>query len=179
MALKIGRVGQYRQAGCAPGLICLRMCRRIKIVSDQSFRGRSFLDFCNEAEALLLFLIIFVWTPPHFWALAIKRVEDYKKAEVPMLPVTHGISYTKKSILMYTLVLLATSLLPYATGMLGPLYLLGAVVLGVGFLYWAIELMRGKNPDAPMQTFKYSIVYLMALFVVMLVDHYLFPVASL
>lgn len=122
---------------------------------------------------LLLVLIIFAWTPPHFWALAVHRKEEYAKAKVPMLPVTHGDKYTRLHILLYTLILLAVSLMPFVTHMSGWLYLLGALVLGLGFLYWAIVLYIGKKPDAGMDTFKYSIVYLMALFVVMLVDHYL------
>jgi len=126
-------------------------------------------------HALLLVLIIFVWTPPHFWALAIHRYEDYARAEIPMLPVTHGIPYTSKSILMYSLVLLAITMLPFTTGMLGPLYLLGALVLGAGLLYWAVVLVRGRNRLAPMEMFKYSNIYLMSLFLVMLIDHYLFP----
>ncbi len=132
-----------------------------------------------HGHALLLVLIIFAWTPPHFWALAIHRREEYAAAEIPMLPVTHGVAFTKLHILLYTIIMFLITLLPYATRMSGPLYLLGAVVLGVGFLYWAIVLMRGKNPNAPMETFRYSIIYLMALFVVMLIDHYLFPVATL
>jgi len=125
--------------------------------------------------ALLLVLIIFAWTPPHFWALAIHRKDEYAKVEVPMLPVTHGEKHTALHVLLYTLILIAVTLLPFATGMSGPLYLLGAVVLGLGFLYWSIQLMIGKDPRAPMETFKYSIIYLMALFVVMLLDHYVFP----
>jgi protoheme IX farnesyltransferase len=132
-----------------------------------------------HGHALLLVLIIFAWTPPHFWALAIHRREEYAAVDIPMLPVTHGVAFTKLHILLYTVIMFLITLLPYATRMSGPLYLLGAVVLGGGFLYWAIELLRGKNPNAPMETFKYSIVYLMALFVVMLVDHYLFPVSTL
>jgi len=132
-----------------------------------------------HGHALLLVLIIFAWTPPHFWALAIHRKEEYAAVDIPMLPVTHGVAYTKLHILLYTIIMFLITLLPYATRMSGPLYLLGAVVLGGGFLYWAIELMRDKNPNAPMETFRYSIIYLMALFVVMLVDHYLFPVATL
>ena len=130
-----------------------------------------------HGHALLLVLIIFAWTPPHFWALAIHRREEYAAVEIPMLPVTHGVAFTKLHILLYTILMFLITLLPYATRMSGPLYLLGALVLGAGFLYWAIELMRGKNPSAPMETFKYSIIYLMALFVVMLVDHYLFPIS--
>ena len=132
-----------------------------------------------HGHALLLVLIIFAWTPPHFWALAIHRREEYAAVDIPMLPVTHGVAFTKLHILLYTIIMFLITLLPYATRMSGPLYLLGAVVLGGGFLYWAVELMRGKNPNAPMETFRYSITYLMALFVVMLVDHYLFPVAGL
>lgn len=132
-----------------------------------------------HGHALLLVLIIFAWTPPHFWALAIHRREEYAAVAIPMLPVTHGVAFTKLHILLYTILLFLVTLLPYVTRMSGPLYLVGAVVLGVGFLYWAIELMRGKNPDAPMKTFKYSIYYLMALFIIMLVDHYVFPVSVL
>lgn len=128
-----------------------------------------------HGHALLLVLIIFAWTPPHFWALAIHRKEEYAAVEIPMLPVTHGDAFTRLHILLYTILMFLITLLPYVTRMSGPLYLLGAVVLGGGFLYWAIELMRKRNPRAPMETFKYSIVYLMALFVIMLVDHYLFP----
>ena len=132
-----------------------------------------------HGHALLLVLIIFAWTPPHFWALAIHRREEYALVAIPMLPVTHGVAFTKLHILLYTILMFLITLLPFATHMSGPLYLLGAVVLGGGFLYRAIELMRGKNPNAPMETFKYSIIYLMALFVVMLVDHYVFPVRTL
>jgi protoheme IX farnesyltransferase len=126
---------------------------------------------------LLLVLIIFAWTPPHFWALALHRKEDYKKASIPMLPITHGDRYTRLHILLYTIILFGVSLLPFATKMFGPLYLIGAICLGVGFLYWAIQLMLNKNDDAPMQTFKYSIIYLMVLFLIMLIDHYLYPAA--
>jgi heme o synthase len=129
-----------------------------------------------HGHALLLVLIIFAWTPPHFWALAVHRKEEYAKAKVPMLPVTHGDKYTRLHILLYTLILLAVSLMPFVTRMSGWLYLLGALVLGIGFLYWAVVLYRGNKPDAGMDTFKYSIVYLMALFVIMLVDHYLITV---
>ena len=132
-----------------------------------------------DGHALLLVLIIFAWTPPHFWALAIHRREEYAAVDIPMLPVTHGVAFTKLHILLYTVLMFLITLLPYATRLSGPLYLLGAVVLGIGFLYWAVELLRDKNPNAPMETFKYSIIYLGALFLIMLVDHYLFPVASL
>ena len=128
-----------------------------------------------HGHALLLVLIIFAWTPPHFWALAIARKDEYAKVDIPMLPVTHGVKYTALQILLYTLILFAVSLMPFATGMSGSLYLLGAVVLGAGFIYWAIVLMRGKNPNAPMETFKYSLIYLLAIFVIMLVDHYMLP----
>jgi len=126
-------------------------------------------------HGLLLALIIFAWTPPHFWALAIHRKEEYAAVDIPMLPVTHGVAFTKLHIMLYTIIMFLVTLLPYATMLSGPLYLLGALVLGLGFLYWAFELLRDKNPTAPIETFRYSIVYLMALFVVMLVDHYLFP----
>ena len=132
-----------------------------------------------DGHALLLVLIIFAWTPPHFWALAIHRREEYAAVDIPMLPVTHGVAFTKLHILLYTVIMFLITLLPYATRLSGPLYLLGAVVLGIGFLYWAVELLRDKNPNAPMETFKYSIIYLGALFLIMLVDHYLFPVESL
>lgn len=128
-------------------------------------------------HGLLLALVIFAWTPPHFWALALHRKDDYAKADIPMLPVTHGDRYTKIHILLYTVILFIVTLLPFATGMLSWLYLLGAVVLGLGFLYWSLVLLLGKSPTAGMDTFKYSIIYLMALFVVMLADHYLLPMA--
>lgn len=131
-----------------------------------------------HGHALLLALIVFAWTPPHFWALAIKRREDYAKADIPMLPVTHGVEYTALHIMLYTLVLVAASLLPFATGLSGPLYLAGALILGVIHLYWSREIMRG-NPKAPMETFKYSIIYLMAIFIVMLVDHYVYPMQTI
>ena len=125
--------------------------------------------------ALLLVLIIFAWTPPHFWALAVHRQEDYAKAEVPMLPVTHGEKYTILNILLYTLLLIVVSLLPYVFGMFGWIYLIGALVLGVRFLYWAVVMMRGEASSSGMKTFRYSIWYLMILFVVMLADHYILP----
>lgn len=124
-----------------------------------------------HGHALLLVLIVFAWTPPHFWALAINRKEDYAKAAIPMLPVTHGVEYTAFHILLYTFVLIAASLLPFATGLSGLLYLAGAVILGVIHLYYSIAIMRDK-PGAPMATFKYSLVYLMAIYIIMLVDHY-------
>ena len=126
-----------------------------------------------DPNALLLVLIIFAWTPPHFWALAIHRQEEYAKVKIPMLPVTHGERFTILHIMLYTLIMIAVSLLPFVMGMSGLLYLLSAIALGLGFLYWAIVLVRGTNPQAPLKTFRYSITYLMVLFVAMLVDHYL------
>ena len=131
------------------------------------------------AEPLLLVLIIFAWTPPHFWALAIHRKEEYALVDVPMLPVTHGEAFTKLHILLYTIIMFLITLLPFATRLSGPLYLAGALVLGGRFLWWAIVLMRGTNPRAAIMTFKYSINYLMLLFLVMLVDHYLFTPGQL
>lgn len=125
-----------------------------------------------EPGALLLVLIIFAWTPPHFWALALDRKEEYASVDVPMLPVTHGEAYTRLHIFYYTLILLVVSLLPFVIGMSGWLYLAGAIGLGAGFVYWAVVLLRNKNPRAPIETFKYSIIYLMALFAVLLIDHY-------
>ena len=127
-----------------------------------------------EGHALLLVLIIFAWTPPHFWALAIHRKEEYAKAGIPMLPVTHGERYTKLHILLYTLILLAATLLPFVTGMSGGIYLVGAVVLGLRFLHYSIRLIREDNRKLAMDTFKYSISYLMLLFVFLLVDHYVY-----
>ncbi len=129
----------------------------------------------NEVSgyALLLFLIIFTWTPPHFWALAIARKDDYEQAGVPMLPVTHGIEMTKSFVLGYTVLLVIVSVLPYLTGMSGMLYLLGAILLGGGFLYYAISLKLGEHDDVAMKTFAYSITYLIALFSFLLADHYI------
>lgn len=126
-----------------------------------------------DGPALLLVLIIFAWTPPHFWALAVHRKDDYAKAGVPMLPVTHGIGYTKIHILLYTLILLAVSLLPFATGMLGWAYLASALVLGAIFLVYACLMLQSPGTEHAMATFSYSIVYLLALFIAMLADHYL------
>jgi protoheme IX farnesyltransferase len=128
--------------------------------------------------ALLLFLIIFVWTPPHFWALAIFRRDDYARAMIPMLPVTHGVEYTRWQVLFYTVLLLLVTLLPYIVGMSGWFYLVGAVVLGLGFLYYALRLLRPPSELFPMQVFRYSIWYLMALFAFLLLDHWLLPVAG-
>ena len=126
-----------------------------------------------SAEPLLLVLIIFAWTPPHFWALAIHRKAEYAKVNIPMLPVTHGEHYTKVHILLYTAVLLAVSFMPYAIHMSGPLYLAAAALLGARFLYWAVVLYRDSRPHAAIRTFKFSIWYLFALFIALLVDHYL------
>ncbi len=127
-----------------------------------------------DPGALLLFLIIFVWTPPHFWALAIHRKDDYAKVGMPMLPVTHGTRFTRLQILFYTVLLFVVSLLPFLTGMSGLIYLVGSVVLGGGFLYYALQLwQKPDNLKLPMKTFGFSIWYLMILFVVLLVDHYL------
>lgn len=126
-----------------------------------------------HAYALLLFLIIFIWTPPHFWALAIYRREDYARAQVPMLPITHGVQYTRWHILFYTILLFLISLLPYLAGMSGLIYLGGAAVLGLGFLYYAIRMLKPPNELFAMETFRYSIIYLMMLFAFLLADHYL------
>ena len=125
-----------------------------------------------EPGALLLVLIIFAWTPPHFWALALERKDEYRDVDIPMLPVTHGERYTRLHILLYTLVLVAVSLLPYSIRMSGPLYLVGAILLGARFVYWSVVLLKATDPKAPMATFRFSIVYLGALFLVLLVDHY-------
>lgn len=129
--------------------------------------------------SLLLVLIIFAWTPPHFWALAVHRQDDYAKAEIPMLPVTHGEKYTIFNILLYTLLLIVVSVLPYVFGMFGWIYLIGALILGGRFLYWAIVMFLGKSRDSGMKTFRYSIWYLMILFIVMLTDHYVLPTSAL
>lgn len=126
-----------------------------------------------EPGALLLFLIIFIWTPPHFWALAIHRRKEYAKVNIPMLPVTHGNQFTRIQILLYTILLVIVTLLPYLVGMSGLIYVSGALVLGAGFLYYAVQLLRlPDNKKLPMRTFGYSINYLMLLFIVLLVDHY-------
>jgi protoheme IX farnesyltransferase len=128
-----------------------------------------------DPHALLLVLIIFTWTPPHFWSLAIHRRDEYAKVNIPMMPVTHGIPYTSLHILLYTFMLIAATLLPFAVHMCGPLYLAGALLLGAGSLYGAIQVMRGKDKNAPMANFKFSNIYLMLIFIIMLIDHYLFP----
>ncbi|WP_230390675.1 heme o synthase [Reinekea sp. G2M2-21] len=122
---------------------------------------------------LLLVLIIFAWTPPHFWALAIHRKDDYAKANVPMMPVTHGVEFTRIQVWLYTWLLLAVSFLPLALGVVGGIYALSALVLGVRFLQWSYRLLTGKRIDAAWGTFKFSISYLLYLFLALLVDHYL------
>jgi protoheme IX farnesyltransferase len=125
-----------------------------------------------DPQALLLFLIIFTWTPPHFWALAIARRDDYAKASIPMLPVTHGIPYTRLQIVLYTILLVLSTLLPYLCGMSGFIYLAAAVILNARFLYYVVALQRGLRPELPMRTFKFSITYLMLLFAALILDHY-------
>jgi len=122
--------------------------------------------------ALLLFLLIFVWTTPHFWALAIARRDEYAKVNIPMLPVTHGTEFTRLHILFYTILLFIVTLLPYLTGMSGLIYLIPSALLSLGFIYFAIKMMLTKEDKTAMQTFAYSIVYLMLLFAVLLFDHY-------
>ena len=126
-----------------------------------------------DPHALLLFLIIFAWTPPHFWALAIARRKDYEDADIPMLPVTHGLDFTRLHILLYTLLLFIVSLLPFLTGMSGIAYLFGALTLGAGFIYFTVMLLRSAEEATAMRTFSYSIWYLMGLFAILLVDHYI------
>ncbi len=125
-----------------------------------------------DPHSLLLFLIIFVWTPPHFWALAIERYREYAAADVPMLPVTHGVEFTRTQVLLYTILLLVTSVLPFVFKMSGLIYLFSALALGGVFLYYAILLKWAPKPGLPMRTFAYSIVYLMGIFTALLVDHY-------
>ena len=126
-----------------------------------------------DPHSLLLFLIIFIWTPPHFWALAVARRDEYAKADIPMLPVTHGAEFTRLHIVFYTVLLILVSILPYLTGMSGVLYLIAAIGLGLWFLYYAVLLKKTADDVIAMKTFKVSIIYLMALFAVLLVDHYI------
>jgi len=126
-----------------------------------------------EPNALLLFLIIFVWTPPHFWALAIARRDEYARAGIPMLPVTHGVDYTRLQVLLYTVLLVVVTLMPYLTGMSGLVYLAAALVLNSGFLYYAFALKLTARAELPMRVFRFSVTYLMWLFAALLVDHYL------
>jgi heme o synthase len=124
-------------------------------------------------EALMLFLIIFLWTPPHFWALALYRVEDYRKSGLPMLPVTHGSAYTRLHILLYTVVLMAACLLPFAYGMSGALYAVVALGLSIGFIGYAWALWRNYSDELSRKTFRFSLVHLSVLFAALLVDHYI------
>jgi protoheme IX farnesyltransferase len=126
-----------------------------------------------DPEALMLCLIIFLWTPPHFWALALYRVEDYARAGLPMLPVTHGSEFTRLHVLLYTVMLLAGTLLPYVYGMSGLIYLVSALVLGLWFVAYAFRLWRHYSDELARQTFRFSIVHLMLLFAALLVDHYI------
>ncbi|SCZ53574.1 heme o synthase [Thiohalomonas denitrificans] len=123
-------------------------------------------------DALLLSLIIFVWTPPHFWPLAIHRVDDYRHAKIPMLPVTHGLHFTKTQVLLYSIMLMAVALLPFVTRSAGILYLLGVIPLGLGFIWHAWRLYRGERDEHAMVTFRYSILYLFGLFALLLADHW-------
>ncbi len=125
-----------------------------------------------HSDALLLFLIIFTWTPPHFWALAIAKIDDYERVGIPMLPVTHGERFTRQHILLYTVLLVLVTILPYLTGMSGLIYLVAAIGLGIAFLYYAIRMQRDMDKELPMKVFRFSITYLMLLFAALLVDHY-------
>ena len=125
-----------------------------------------------DPHALLLFLIIFAWTPPHFWALAIYRRDEYAKAQIPMLPITHGVDYTRRQILLYTIILTVSTVLPFVTYMSGLVYLLGALALDAGFLYYAIAMLRDDDDQIAWATFRYSIVYLTGLFFFFFLDHY-------
>jgi len=126
-----------------------------------------------DPNALILFLIIYVWTPPHFWALAIHRRHDYAAVDIPMLPVTHGPRFTRWHILFYTILLVVVTTLPYLTGMSDLLYLAGVTVLNLGFLWYAYRLLSDSDERLPMQTFGYSVIYLMVLFIFLLADHFL------
>lgn len=131
-----------------------------------------------DPPALLLMLIIFVWTPPHFWALAIARVEEYAKANVPMLPNTHGVEYTKLNIIFYTFLLIGATILPFAINSSGWIYLTLAMLLNARFLQWVLRLKRSDDPKVAMKTFRYSISYLMYLFLALLIDHYYYAYIS-
>ena len=126
-----------------------------------------------DPNSLLLFLIIFAWTPPHFWALAIHKRDEYAKVDIPMLPVTHGVEFTRLHVLLYTIILIIVTLLPYLVGMSGLIYLASAVILNAVFLYYVIRLQSPRQPAIAMKTFGYSILYLMLLFAALLIDHYL------
>jgi len=125
-----------------------------------------------HAHALVLFLIIFAWTPPHFWALAIYRRDDYAGVGLPMLPVTHGVEFTRWQILFYSIVLMLVTLLPYLTGMSGLVYLAGVTVLDLGFIGYAVALLIRRSETLAIEMFRYSVLYLMALFAILLIDHY-------
>ena len=133
--------------------------------------GWSAVSGTIDPNALLLVLIIFAWTPPHFWPLAIHRKTDYAKTDIPMLPVTHGDSLTKLHTLLYTIIMCLVTVLPYLTGMSGGVYLVSAILLGGGFMYYSLQLMFTDKPRAALTTFRYSIVYLIVLFIALLVDH--------
>jgi len=135
--------------------------------------GLSAFSGSVDPNALLLVLIIFAWTPPHFWPLAIHRKNDYAKTDIPMLPVTHGDPLTKLHTLLYTIIMCLVTILPYLTGMSGGFYLASAAVLGGGFMYYSLQLMFTDKPRAALTTFRYSIFYLIALFIALLIDHYL------
>lgn len=135
------------------------------------------LGWCSVTDsihpyALLLFLIIFVWTPPHFWALAIAKRKEYAKASIPMLPVTHGAEYTRLQVLLYTILLIIVTLLPYLTGMSGLIYLSSVIPLNLGFLYFSIQMIITKEDRIAMKTFGFSIIYLTIIFSTLLIDHY-------
>ncbi len=130
-----------------------------------------------HGNALLLVLLVFTWTPPHFWALAIHRKDEYAKVNIPMLPVTHGVSFTKTQILLYTVLLFVVGLLPYLVGMSNWLYLIGAVSLNLMFFAYAWKLKFNADENTAMDTFKFSIIHLMGLFIILLLDHYLLPVS--
>lgn len=125
-----------------------------------------------HSDALLLFLIIFTWTPPHFWALAIAKKDDYARVNIPMLPVTHGEAFTRNYILLYTILMVLVTIIPYLSGMSGLIYLVSALLLGGRFLYYAIKLKSDTDVELPMQVFRFSITYLMLLFGALLIDHY-------
>jgi len=126
-----------------------------------------------DPNALLLFLIVFVWTPPHFWALAIARRDEYAKVGIPMLPVTHGVAFTRLQVLLYTVLLTAVTTMPFVTGMSGLIYLVASLVLNAMFIFYALQMKLTERAHLPMKVFRFSITYLMWLFAALLVDHYL------
>lgn len=128
-----------------------------------------------DVEPIMLFLIIFAWTPPHFWALAIARRDDYARADIPMLPVTHGVAFTAKQILFYTILLILVSLLPFIQGFSGYFYLITAAILNAVYLYYAIAIMLSRDAALPMRSFAFSITYLIGIFAALLIDHFVFP----